>query len=152
MPDRALVGRCGLYCGACGIYRAYKDGGVIRERIAGSFNIQSEQVRCDGCQALSPGCWGYDCEIVQCLSTKGFSFCYQCEDYASRRCEKFENLARRYAERGMDLRTNLARIAAGEVEEWLAEQEERWRCPACGQPISCHEDHCHHCGAPLTSG
>jgi hypothetical protein len=147
--DRTLVGRCGLYCGACEIYRASRDGGPLRGRIARHFGIKPEQVRCEGCRGLTPDSWGYDCRIVQCLSAKGLDSCYRCGEYAAGGCEEYEELAQRYSRRGVDLRANLAAIATERVEEWLGEQEERWRCPSCGGPISCHEDRCHHCGAPL---
>jgi|GEM_PF-5718436 hypothetical protein len=41
MANRDLVGRCGLYCGACIIYRAYVDSaesfgkGLLSERVVG---------------------------------------------------------------------------------------------------------------------
>jgi len=149
MTNIALVGRCGLYCGACGIYRAYKDGGILLEQTAQHFGIKPEVVRCEGCQVLTPQCWGSDCQIVQCLVAKRLDFCNQCEEYAAGGCEKFAELAQRYARRGVDLRANLGMIAAGQVEEWLAEQEERWRCPTCARPVSCYEDECHWCGATL---
>jgi hypothetical protein len=40
-------------------------------------------------------------------------FCYQCPEYKTHTCEKFEKLAKGYLEVGVDLRANLARIAAG---------------------------------------
>ncbi|HIE18590.1 TPA: DUF3795 domain-containing protein [Candidatus Bathyarchaeota archaeon] len=71
MADRNLIGRCGLYCGACVIYRAYKDDGDYLRRIDEHFRCPPEKVRCGGCMALTPDCWGYDYEIVQCLRNKG---------------------------------------------------------------------------------
>ncbi|NIU39053.1 DUF3795 domain-containing protein, partial [Candidatus Bathyarchaeota archaeon] len=78
LVDRNLIGRCGLYCGACGIYRAYRDGGAYRERLASAFKCPPQKVRCQGCQALTPECWGNDCKIVKCLNVKGLQFCYEC--------------------------------------------------------------------------
>jgi len=34
LVDKNLVGRCGLYCGSCLIYRAYKDSEQLRQKIA----------------------------------------------------------------------------------------------------------------------
>ena len=42
MVNRNLVGKCGLYCGACGIYRAYKDGGEYRQRLADFFKCPQD--------------------------------------------------------------------------------------------------------------
>jgi hypothetical protein len=148
-----LVGRCGLYCGACGIYRAYKDGGEYRQRLAEFFKCPPEKVRCEGCQVLTPDCWGNDCKIVQCLNAKGFKFCYECPDYETHTCEKFEKFSEAYLkEDGVDLRANLARIKAGEVEEWLKESEEKFRCPYCGKLLSTSalRKKCYHCGKSLS--
>ena len=32
---------------------------------------------------------------------------------------------------------------------WLAEQETRWRCPTCGQPVDIYSETCRACGAEL---
>jgi len=34
MIDERLVGRCGLFCGACVVYRAYKDSEQLRQMLA----------------------------------------------------------------------------------------------------------------------
>lgn len=36
----------------------------------------------------------------------------------------------------MDLRANLQRIQEGKAKEWLVEENKRWRCPKCGNPIT----------------
>jgi hypothetical protein len=149
LVDTRLVGRCGLYCGSCGIYRAHKDDGEYLQRLAEHFKCPPEKVRCEGCQALTPDCWGYDCKIVQCLRTKGLQFCYQCNQYEEGPCEKFEKLAKPYLEEnGVDLRANLERIKLGETEAWLKESDERFRCPSCGKPLpsGAFRSNCYHCG------
>lgn len=37
MQDEDLVGRCGLYCGVCTIYRAHKDDGEYPMRVVNYF-------------------------------------------------------------------------------------------------------------------
>jgi hypothetical protein len=146
MVDRNLAGRCGLYCGACGIYRAYVDGGEYLEYVSKNWNIPKERIRCNGCQALTPECSGSGCERVKCLNSKNYRFCHQCESFKDHSCDLFEKVASRYLERGQDIREALRRIAAGEMDEWLEEQDKRWRCPSCGQPISWYGDRCFKCG------
>lgn len=151
MVDQNLVGRCGLYCGACGIYRAFKDGGAYLQRLADNLKCPPENVRCEGCQALTSECWGNACKIVRCLNEKGFQFCYECADFDSHACERFENLAKRYHDLGVDLRVNLARIKAGDVDAWLQESKEKFRCSECGKslPIHSFKKKCYHCGKEL---
>ena len=155
LVDTRLVGRCGLYCGACSIYRAYKDNGDYLKRLAVHFKCPPEKVRCEGCQALTPNCWGYECKIVQCLRAENLEFCYECKQYEEHSCEKFENLAKPYLEEdGVDLRANLGRIRKGEAEikVWLKESEEKFRCSECGKPLptGSFRSKCYHCGTVLS--
>lgn len=124
MVDRNLVGRCGVYCGSCIIYRAYRDSEQLRRRVAERQNCGLEDVQCQGCQTVlvdgweKDGKWGKNCRIVRCLEAKGLDFCYQCDMYPN--CKNFRELADhhllRYSE---NLTDNLKKIKAGEVEEWL---------------------------------
>jgi len=151
LVNKNIVGRCGLYCGACGIYRAYIDDGDFLKKLAERFKCPQEKVRCEGCMALTSECWGNDCKIVQCLENKGLKFCYQCGEYEKDSCEKFVKLAQRYAKIGVNVKANLERIKRGETEEWLRESENKYRCPFCGKPLPVYgtEGKCYHCGADL---
>jgi len=44
-------------------------------------------------------------------------------------------LATGYLEDGVDLRANLERIRRGEIEEWLRESREKYKCHVCGEPF-----------------
>jgi len=152
LTNNNLVGRCGLYCGGCRIYRAYKDSESLRQSIAKRYKLTPEEVRCEGCQALNEqswgkGGWGKNCKTVKCLNAKGLNFCYECENYET--CERFEKWASICAKIGVNLRENLAMIKAGRVEEWLRQEEERWTCQNCNQPTSFDLKKCHWCGTKL---
>jgi len=152
LVNTGLVGRCGLYCGACGIYRAYKDRGKYRQQVAAFLKCPPEKVRCEGCQVLALDCWGNGCRILQCLNAREFKFCYECLEYKEHDCGRFEKFAEAYLkEDGVDLRANLARIEAGKVEEWLTKSKEKFRCPYCGKPLSfgAFREECYHCGKEL---
>lgn len=140
-----LTGKCGLYCGACVIYRAEKDNPEKREMIAKKVNCAVEQVRCMGCGALTPECWCYGCKLLACLKTKGYDFCYQCPEFENHSCEKYNDLAAAYLEDGEDIRANLAIIKAGFLKEWLAEQDKKYRCKNCNHPISVSDQTCPVC-------
>ena len=123
LVSKNLVGRCGIYCGSCIIYRAYKDSEQLRKHVAERENCKPEDVRCEGCQTvLTNGWeskeWGKNCKMVNCLEAKGLEFCYECDIYPN--CEKFRDLADHCLEKHReDLVDNLSKIEAGEVEEWL---------------------------------
>jgi len=146
MAETQLVGRCGLYCGACTIYRAYKDNGEFQTRVAAFFKCPPEKIRCEGCRALTPECWGNDCKIVQCTTAKGFSYCYECPQFDDKSCEKYDELASRYLEDKIDTRANLARIKSGQLEAWLNESTGRFKCPFCGKALPEGRENCYHCG------
>ena len=150
MDKSALVGRCGLYCGACVIYRAERDDPEWQKRLAEHFKCPPEKVSCQGCGVLTPNCWGNDCGMVKCLNEKGYEFCYECSEYEAKTCDKFEEIWKRYAEEdSVDLRMNLSRIKEGKVEEWLRESEKLYTCPHCGKPITTGAKKCHHCNLKL---
>jgi len=153
--NKNLVGRCGLYCGFCSIYRAYKDSKEFREEIAKKYNCSPEEVKCEGCRAIDVNGWsheedwGKNCEILKCLNAKKLTFCYECAEYDT--CQKFDELAKAYSELGADLRRNLQMIREGKVDEWLLKQDKKWRCPKCDNPIVVSENfkNCHWCGIKL---
>jgi len=150
LVNKNLVGRCGLYCGACIIYRAYKDSEKLRRIVAEKENCRHEQIRCEGCQTvLANGWdvegqeWGKNCRIVMCLEAKRMDFCYECDEYPN--CKKFHLIADSCSKYGENLIENLNKIKAGRAEEWLEEEERKWRCQKCGKPISMHLTQCHWC-------
>jgi hypothetical protein len=153
--NKNLAGGCGLYCGICEIYRAYKDSKELREELAKRHNCQPEEVRCEGCKAIDVYGWKYDnewgvnCNILKCLNTKKLNFCYECDEYDT--CKRFDQFAKICLGIGIDLRENLKKIQEGGVEEWLLEQEKRCRCPKCGNPliVSYEFKDCHWCGNKL---
>ena len=57
MVNYALTGRCGLYCGSCMIYRAYKESGKLRSLIAERADCRPEDIRCEGCQTVLTEGW-----------------------------------------------------------------------------------------------
>lgn len=152
LVNKNFVGRCGLYCGTCLVYRAYKDSEQLRAKIAKEEDCRPEEIRCQGCQTVlingwNSKEWGRNCGIVKCQESKGLKFCYECDAYPD--CEKFHRIADGLHKRGVDLLENLTRIKAGQTDEWLKDQEEKWRCRKCHKPVSAYLDECHWCGARI---
>ena len=152
MNNRNLVGRCGLYCGACIIYRAYKDSEELREKISKDNDCDPEDVKCEGCQSNNDKwnkdeMWGESCDIVKCLDSKGLTYCYECDNHPD--CQKYDEWADIFSKDGEDIRNNLEMIEEGKIDDWLKKEEERWVCKECGKPISMVLDRCHWCGAAI---
>jgi len=93
-----LVAPCGLYCGACPIYKAQTDR-VLAEKLAPRLGLPIEACACLGCRGQKGRvrvmgeqiCETYDC----CVNEKGLDFCYQCPDFP---CSKLAPCADRAAE------------------------------------------------------
>jgi hypothetical protein len=85
------------------------------------------------------------------LNEKGFQFCYECADFANHTCEQFEKLAASASNYDEDVRANLARIQADDVDAWLQECEAKFRCAYCGEslPARSFKKQCYHCGKDL---
>ena len=150
--NQNLVGRCGLYCGACIIYRAYKDSDQLRQKIAEREKCKPQEIHCEGCQTVltngwNSNEWGKNCRIVKCLEARGLDFCYECDTYPN--CKKFRDIADSCVRHGENLMENLNKIESRRVEEWLEDEETKWRCLKCGKPISMHLTECHWCGAKI---
>ena len=145
MIDTPLAGACGLYCGACGIYRMYKDRDTEQlERAAREvFHCQPEEIRCEGCRGSLDHHWSPECRFLACTRERGTTFCYECAD------SPCDDLSAFSADRSDIPLTNLRRLAEAGLEVWLAEQEARWRCPACGKPVDIYSKACRACGAEL---
>jgi len=139
LTNKNLVGRCGLYCGFCEVYRAYKDSNKLQAELAKKHGCRLEEIKCEGCQALDvygwshEDKWGKNCKILKCLNAKKLKFCYECTEYDT--CKKFDEFAKICSGLRIDLRRNLQIIREGRVEEWLLEQDRKWRCTKCGNPI-----------------
>ncbi|HSA32717.1 MAG TPA: DUF3795 domain-containing protein [bacterium] len=81
VADKALVARCGLYCGACRSYLAEK---------------------CPGCDANEKASW---CGIRKCTKERGIASCADCKDFAEvNDCRKFNNFISKVI--GFVLRSN----------------------------------------------
>ena len=86
-------------------------------------------------------------DIVQCLDSKGMTYCYECDNYPD--CKKYEKWADIFSIDGEDIKRNIEMIEDGKICEWLKEEKERWTCKECDKPISMVLDECHLCGKEI---
>jgi hypothetical protein len=143
---RRLIGRCGLYCGACDIYRVFVDEKKDKQkRMAAFFKCRPEQVRCQGCQNLTPDDWCSGCKILACLTENGYMYCYECGKIEH--CDIYQELNGRYNNHPYK---NLERLREVGEKKWLEEQMTRWHCSECGEPLEYSEEICTTCGFNLT--
>jgi len=148
--DQLLIGRCGLYCGACPVYLSSSEREDFKKKTAALWNVSIEDCSCDGCGSPKEKSPCSACEIIPCLDSKEFSSCYECDSYEKEDCEKFEKTFRMCLESlGIDLRQNLERLFATSPEQWLTKNEQTWICRTCGTRIPWGYSQCQRCGNPL---
>jgi hypothetical protein len=143
-----LVGRCGLFCGSCDIYAVSHVPALDerRQRMAACFKRPPADVACEGCQNVTPQCWGNDCKILKCLGGRDLAYCDECTDMAE--CKLYADLDGRY--KGITRRNLTRRRELGDAA-WLAEQRTERACSRCGRPLIYGDDECAYCGATRTA-
>ncbi len=138
MSNSGLIGRCGLYCGACIIYGvSHNDEPAFAKRrkgIAEYFDCEAGKIACEGCGALGENCWSNDCPLVLCLNEKGFKYCDECTDIDA--CEKFGGIDERYG----GLKESMTRRREVGDKQWLAEKRVERTCKKCGGVIYYYDE------------
>lgn len=146
----SLLGYCGLYCGACNHYRASFSKGKHLLGEAVKQGKDPNGFTCGGCRGnakyLHSGC--DVCQIRLCAEKKGVVHCGICTDFPCEMLITFQNDGRHIHH--LDVANNLKEVKSKGPEQWLKEQEEKWRCD-CGMSFSWYEKECNNCGIELVS-
>ena len=124
-----LIAPCGMNCGLC--------IGQLREKrpCGGCFKIDDEN-KPKVCRS---------CKIVNCdlLAETESGFCFDCEKYP---CARLKNLDKRYRTKyGMSMIENLAYIKDHGLEEFVKNEQDKWKCKVCGAGLSVHREFCLNC-------
>jgi hypothetical protein len=148
VSDRNLVGVCGIYCGACLIYRAHKDNDQKLIHYLEDNGLSKVLIRCEGCVSgdVSPTC--AQCKLRDCARKKGLTFCFECKDMP---CSMIVELAEKRSKTDnlphlILCPDNLQLLKRNRVQEWLKQQERRWKCNECGKKMHWYSKSCADCG------
>ena len=132
--DEVLIAPCGMNCGICSGYLALKN------------DVKSKGVRmsyCTGCRPRDKQC-AFLKKRCDRLMKGQVQYCYDCKEYP---CKNLEHIDKRYRTFfKMSMIENLEYIRKEGIERFLAKEEEKWKCPACGGVICCHNGICFSCG------
>lgn len=122
-----------MNCGICRAYLAYTHGA---QRQSGKVT------HCIGCLSRGKNC--YIKRACKQLTKQQIKSCSEC---ARMPCEKLAHLDKRYRERyTMSMVENLRELKANGVSEFLKNQQEKYRCPSCGEVVCVHDGKCYLCG------
>ncbi|MBN2543635.1 DUF3795 domain-containing protein [bacterium] len=142
--DYKLDAYCGLYCGACGVFKANKMN--IVEETAKKWKLKPENIRCHGCKSDMIAVFCTDCHLKLCAEKKKVEFCYECDEYP---CENLLNFRNDEHPHHSVILNNLEYIKENGLQEWLRQQAKRWSCSKCGTEFSWYEETCQSCGTKL---
>ncbi|MHA1271267.1 MAG: DUF3795 domain-containing protein [Candidatus Helarchaeota archaeon] len=127
--NKDLFAPCGLYCGVCGIYYADKNNDIkLKEKLAAAYWTKPEMIRCNGCLSDLKFQFCEKCEIRKCVFEKKISGCHECSLFP---CIKIENYPFKLATKFM-LKSIPVRKTMND-EEWVAWEENNWKCENCGE-------------------
>ena len=134
--NKELIAPCGMNCGICASYLAMKN------------YLKKKGVRKKYCLGCLPG--GMNCHYKRQCDRLGkgiVQFCYECVDFP---CRLLKTLDKRYRTLyHMSMVENLQYIKEHGLEQFLIREQEKWRCPHCGETICCHNGICFNCGLEL---
>ena len=104
---------------------------------------------CAGCRPSNRQC-AFLKKRCRTLLEGEVKYCYECRDFP---CHILRQIDTRYR---TNFRTsfieNLKNIRDKGIDQFLSEQEEKWRCPECGGVICCHNGICYNCGLDRLKG
>jgi hypothetical protein len=151
--NKELMAPCGLYCGVCGVYIANRDSNEkFRTAMGNLYGTKPEDTRCKGCMQDDPAQELYlyckMCKIRDCVKSKGFYSCHQCDGWPCDMISTFSlATGRRVMARTIPVwREKVARYGdeQGSVE-WARHECGRYHCSFCGKPLFRGAQRCRHC-------
>ena len=131
--EEQLIAPCGMNCAVCSNYLAMKND--LKQ-----YGIK--KTYCAGCLPRGKNCtfMKKSCDL---LGNGLVRFCLECRDFP---CKRLKALDKRYrTSYRLSMIENLEKIKANGMEEFLDTETDKWRCPACGGNICCHNGLCYHC-------
>jgi len=142
---KELLSPCGLYCGVCSIYIAHRDNNTKFKQalfpVYKGFAKSIEEISCTGCLSdgtVFPVC--QVCAIKKCCKEKGFEGCFECDDFPCKFVDHFPiPVGKQVILRAIPYWRNHG------TEKFIEEEEKRYHCPKCGNPLFRGVKRCNNC-------
>jgi predicted RNA-binding Zn-ribbon protein involved in translation (DUF1610 family) len=123
---------------------------MIRTALAARGIVPGEgdslELRCGGCKSDVRFVNCRDCALRACAEERKVARCSECADFPCASYRNWRKSAALLPHVGA-CEANLETIRSAGAERWLAEQDARWSCPACGARIAWYSETCGACGA-----
>lgn len=125
-----LIAPCGMNCGICISFFGYTMNGKKRKH------------PCSNCRSRDSQC-AFIKKKCDTLATKQIEYCFECTDFPCENLTKLDTRTR--AKYGMSMIENLRNIQTHGIEQFLKNEQERWKCSTCGGIIWVHNKTCYTC-------
>lgn len=135
---------CGLFCGACEVMLANKQGNV--SALAQVWGVESGKLTCYGCKSSINAVYCRDCHFRICAGERGIEYCSQCSDFP---CASLLEFSRDNNDHHAAVLQNLDDLDKMGLKQWLQTQQAKWSCPDCGTEFSWYDRICKTCGNRL---
>ncbi|MCK5783848.1 MAG: DUF3795 domain-containing protein, partial [Desulfobacterales bacterium] len=155
--NKDLMAPCGLYCGTCGVYIATRDKNKKFQSVMGKlYGTKPEETECLGCMQEDPPkkmyCSCAVCGIRDCVKSKGFYSCHQCDEWPCKMILEFGlSTGRRVMKRTIPIWREKVAEHGDEKgsSEWARSECERYHCSSCGKPLFRGAQRCRACNKPV---
>jgi hypothetical protein len=153
MEKEKSIAACGLYCGACEMYRAYHDNNESKlQMLLLGFNARggkftADDLKCDGCLAEGRlATWCRQCDMRNCpRHGPREPWCSSnCPDFPCKNLSDFANMKLVHHN---EINDNLRRLEKAGIKKHARREEKRWLCPRCKTPLAWYDQTCRQCGA-----
>jgi len=150
---------CGLYCGVCAIYIAYRDNNEkLKEKLVklykggtqgkgplpNSENLTIKDIKCEGCLSESRFFHCEQCEIRDCVEMRGYEGCHECEEFPCEYIDKFPMaVGKKVILRAVPYRREVG------TEKWIRDEDAIYFCPKCGNKVFRGVMKCNRCKTAL---
>lgn len=143
MSDRALAGKCGMYCGSCPVHRASRDGDE-KKIFELSFKTRCtiDMIKCEGCGTADRFALSKRCIFRRCALGRGLESCSMCNEFP---CDSLQGLYEDDMRSKGEAEKNARRIREAGIDKWLEEAEARWQCKHCGSKLALDMKECPGC-------
>jgi len=132
---------CGIYCGACGIFIATREGTL--DKLVEQTKIPGQYQGCTGCRSDRNNLCCMNCSIKRCCLYKGIRSCSECDEFP---CSVLEAFDRDEYPHHSGVIESLQLLSGSGPEKWLDQQRKRWSCPHCQTAFHWYQDRCDSCG------
>ena len=155
MTNTNLIAPCGLYCGACTIrFATEQKDTVLLKTISSSVEdylghpVEIKDLECEGCLSDIVSVVCRECQIRDCVLSKGLNHCSECNEGP---CQKIVDFKNDGMVHHSEVIRNIDRHRDVGETVWETEQIKRWQCENCGEVIHWYAEKCKFCGQTLNN-